>query len=392
MIKAVFEHKPDFRLRDVVIDTVIRLPKETYERFLRRPCEDYEFIEKHSGLMYMEGKSSVYHCLMITGEGYQDGVLVESEGSSYARYASYVPDATALRYPSLLKMNQELTNAVDFIIDSGTGQTMEGSWMFSFDELKKKTGMCVKGNPYLQKLMEGMLEERPEVAHIAIKDGGFYVEYRPDVCQKETPGQTFRDLIERGIPENTYLVHQQDVGFIPVGILDVGDLKTGILNEFLDLLEAEVISCRSKASGQEIQLGNISADRLIEFDKFLTDTIANTPIQETPRQTLGDLIRVPMEDIHLLHKDVEIASSTIVELSFDTLTEAGKAAWHDVLDATVRRVYQGVYGLQAELEGVKPSRLQEFSAMLAGDCSEENYEKWVAKSETAPAEAPRMKL
>ena len=35
LIRAVFERKPDFRLRDVVIETVIRLPKEEYEQFLK---------------------------------------------------------------------------------------------------------------------------------------------------------------------------------------------------------------------------------------------------------------------------------------------------------------------------------------------------------------------
>ena len=45
MIQAVFERKPDFRLRDVVIETVTRLPKEEYEQFLSSPCDSYEFIE-----------------------------------------------------------------------------------------------------------------------------------------------------------------------------------------------------------------------------------------------------------------------------------------------------------------------------------------------------------
>ena len=36
-------------------------------------------------------KDGVWHCLLVTGEGMEDGVLVESEGSSYARYAAFVP-------------------------------------------------------------------------------------------------------------------------------------------------------------------------------------------------------------------------------------------------------------------------------------------------------------
>lgn len=116
-------------------------------------------------------------------------------------------------------------------------------------------------------------------------------------------------------------------------------------------------------------------------------------IEQTPATTtLRDLLNTPMEDVHLLHQDVEIEPATIVELSESTLTDAGKQAWADVLDAQVCQIYEGFYGHQIDLKGVKPSRLQDFSMMLAGYCSEENYEKWVAQPEEAPAPSPEMKL
>lgn len=116
------------------------------------------------------------------------------------------------------------------------------------------------------------------------------------------------------------------------------------------------------------------------------------PGSEESFQVLRDLLRIPWADIHLVHKDVEIDPATIVEMSPNTLTEAGKQAWSDVLDANVCRVYEGVYGLSVELDGVKPSRLQSFSAMLAGYCSEENYEKWVAEPEESPEQSPEMEM
>ena len=79
MIQAVFERKPDFRLRDVVIETVTRLPKEEYEQFLSSPCDSYEFIEKNSKSMLMDEKNGVFYCMLVTGEGYRDGVLVRQK-------------------------------------------------------------------------------------------------------------------------------------------------------------------------------------------------------------------------------------------------------------------------------------------------------------------------
>lgn len=113
---------------------------------------------------------------------------------------------------------------------------------------------------------------------------------------------------------------------------------------------------------------------------------------EAGKQTLRDMLFTSWEDLHLVHQEVEIEPSTIVELDQNTLTDAGKEAWADVLDAKVIRIRQGIYGLQMELDGVKPSRLQGFSEMLAGYCSADNYKKWVVEPEEAPALSPQMKL
>ena len=114
----------------------------------------------------------------------------------------------------------------------------------------------------------------------------------------------------------------------------------------------------------------------------------------SPAQTLQlkDLLRTRWEDIHLMHKDVEVEPCTIVELDSGTLTAAGQEAWADVLNAEVVKIYNGYYGLQLELDKVKPRRLEEFSSMLAGYCPVSDYEKWVNESGDVPAQSPEMKL
>ena len=116
------------------------------------------------------------------------------------------------------------------------------------------------------------------------------------------------------------------------------------------------------------------------------------PEAPSPVSRLKDLLHLHWEDIHLLHKDVEIQPATIVELNEHTLTNAGKEAWADVLDAEVVKVYNGYYGLQMELDKVKPRRLEEFSSMLAGYCPVSDYEKWVTQEDDAPSQSPEMKL
>ena len=304
MIQAVFERKPDFRLRDVVIETVTRLPKEEYEQFLSSPCDSYEFIEKNSKSMLMDEKNGVFYCMLVTGEGYRDGVLVEAEGYPYARYASYVPDATALCYESLSKVNEILAKAVEEIVKEGTNMTTTGNWMTDRSKVETLLGGGQSENPRLWKLMQDMLRERQEVSLVDCVEEGFDIYY-------------YLDFSPNYIPEEGEAAVQE--------------------------------------AGADVK---------------------------SPR--LKDILCTHWENIHLVHTEVDNVPHTIAELDSGTLTEAGKKVWADVLNAKVERVYQGLYGLQMELSGVKPSRLDAFSGMLGGYCSEQEYETWVNEPEREP--------
>ena len=96
---------------------------------------------------------------------------------------------------------------------------------------------------------------------------------------------------------------------------------------------------------------------------------------------LRDVLGAKFEDVHLCSDGEDHDLATIVELSNDTLTEACKQEWADVLNAKVNRTYIGYYGLQIELSGVDAQRLTDFSYMLAGQCSEKDYDRWVDQSD-----------
>ena len=310
MIQAAFERKPDFRLRDVVIETVIRLPKEEYEQFLNSPCGTYEFIKKNSKLMHMDEKSGVFYCMLVTGDGHRDGVLVEAEGYPYARYASYVPDATALCYDSLLKVNEILAKAVEEIVEEGTNMTTTGNWMTDRSKVEMLLGEGQSENSFLWKLLQDMLSERPEVSLVDCMDEGFDIYYYLDFCPNYIPEEGEKEDWEAG-------------------------------------------------------------------------TEAKSP-------SLKDVLCTRWENLHLVHMEVDNVPHTIAELDSRTLTEAGKKVWADVLNAKVERVYQGFYGLQMELSGVKPSRLEAFAGVLGGYCSVEEYETWVNEPDEEPVR-PQLK-
>lgn len=311
-MKAIFERKPsDFDLRSFEVSKIIRLPAEVFEAVLEKPMRDYDFIQENIEQMHCDSKG-VYHCLLLTGEGRNDGLLVESEGYGYCRYASYVPDISALTSPALQQLNQKMTEAVDYLVSTGTQNTTEGNWIIGFDELEKQTGINLEFNDGICNVLVDMLHERGPVADVEMNENAMDVCYYLDFCPQYG-----------GHPE-----------------------------------EAEP---------------------------------EQLPEPTAPVSRLKDLLYLHWEDIHLMHKEVEVQPATIVELDEHTLTDAGKAAWADVLNAEVVKVYNNYYGLQMELDKVKPSRLEEFSSMLAGYCPVSDYEKWVTQESDTLSQSPQMK-
>lgn len=315
----LFLYKPDFKFQKAKVDKKVCLPAGEFEEFLKNPLEDMPCIVENVDLM-QEDREGIYHCLLITGEGRRDGVLVESEGYRYARYASYVPDAAALEYESLSEFGARMSWLAEQMVSEGTGNTREGSWNFAFDELRERSGLSFSENPQLAELLADMIVERPEVKLVGVRCDCLALCFYPEHCPN-WQGEESRQSLEEPVTQ------EEDPG-----------------------------------------------DKIHQEDEARATGVC-----------LKDLLCTRWENLHLVHDEIDYGlPHTIVELNAGTLTEAGKEAWADVLDARVARVFQGYSGLQMELSGVKASRLDAFSAMLAGYCSVEDYESWVNEPEEEP--------
>lgn len=93
--------------------------------------------------------------------------------------------------------------------------------------------------------------------------------------------------------------------------------------------------------------------------------------------SLFSLMGCNLYDVHLCHSDEDHELATVAELNQDTLTEDGRREWADVLSARVTSIYEGAFSVQIGLTGCPAERLRDFSFMLAGHCSEKDYERWV---------------
>ena len=59
--------------------------------------QDQVFLFENGDRMWFDPSEACWHCLLVKGEHSREGILVEAEGYSYARYAAHVPDCSMVR-------------------------------------------------------------------------------------------------------------------------------------------------------------------------------------------------------------------------------------------------------------------------------------------------------
>ncbi len=85
----------EFRTKSCVVEKAIAISHAELENLKRHPLQDNKLIAENAGLMYCDSDDN-YHCLLVYDNVQGDGLLIESEGSSYLRYAQYIPNAKLL--------------------------------------------------------------------------------------------------------------------------------------------------------------------------------------------------------------------------------------------------------------------------------------------------------
>lgn len=83
------------------------LPEAQYRRFQGSLLANTPFITARTDLTgYSE--TTGFRCLLVTSRKRRDGVLVDSEGYGYARYAAYVRDKRSLDLQGVVRDNLDL--------------------------------------------------------------------------------------------------------------------------------------------------------------------------------------------------------------------------------------------------------------------------------------------
>ena len=80
--------------------------------------DDYDFISKYEGSLHVE-QDGVTNALLVLNAKTGEGILVNSEGSAYARYSAYLPFAKPY-------LEYEIARIADYCVTEGAGNTTDG--------------------------------------------------------------------------------------------------------------------------------------------------------------------------------------------------------------------------------------------------------------------------
>lgn len=107
---ALIRKESEFRTKSCLVEKAIAVSHGEFEYLKSHPLRENDLIAEHSEMMFCDC-DEVYHCLLIYDKENGDGLLIESEGASYARYAQYIPRARELverqRSPEISLTNSE---------------------------------------------------------------------------------------------------------------------------------------------------------------------------------------------------------------------------------------------------------------------------------------------
>lgn len=264
-IKGIMMRKePQFKLHECSIEKLVVLPEPKYRQFCTKMLADYDFIAENRELMYAEGVpgAEAYHCLLVMGEDSEDGVLVESEGAGYARYASYQPYIKSY-------LREQLRMAADDILRGEMGKQADGSWLIGWDDIKEHLDITVSRTNGIGQLLVEELNHREEVAEaIATEDG---MEMSMILTRNKHAGVLDLFSIMGCNLTDVCLCHAKAEQYNePIARLNRDTLTAEGRKEWRDILSADVCGITASGGHTVITVTGCNPSRLAEFSGMVT--------------------------------------------------------------------------------------------------------------------------
>ena len=162
--ESCYEPKP------CVVERVVEMSAGAFAKLISKPLDDHYLIKKNSDLMFSDG--DVYHCILAVDKLNGDGLLIEAEGSGYARYSQYIPHAKDIvahhDMTPAQKAFQEAIKEIAHDLLAESGEKTEVN--YSLDELLLNAGF----RRIIKDSICDAFQAMPEVGSVEIRDGDLH--------------------------------------------------------------------------------------------------------------------------------------------------------------------------------------------------------------------------
>lgn len=152
-----------------LVSSAIELPFSQYRLFTENLFADHDFIRDCEEPLHRDS-SGVNHCLLVLGEGSDDGILVRSDGHPHAVYAAFMPNARQFlrqqMHPCLEIQAKRMQKLVEEFTESAIKCQDEGHYSLHMDSIRYRNG----GDPLDVNLFATMVSERPEFSIVEIEE------------------------------------------------------------------------------------------------------------------------------------------------------------------------------------------------------------------------------
>lgn len=185
-LNSTLNHKAaDYKTHEIVVEKVVTVYGRSFSELKDHTMRDNSYIAENRDLMYVDS-DDVAHCLLLVDYDSGDGLLVESEGSSYARRSQFIPNARVLVENNEMTFSeQKLHNQLKQISDQIAALSHCGEKSFNFEELLDKFELDLKS--LLRESVVEMLQEREDIQMAEGQSIG--VDFQPDITVEAKPTQ-----------------------------------------------------------------------------------------------------------------------------------------------------------------------------------------------------------
>ena len=271
--KSKFERKQAvLEVDEFVVEAATVLPHDQYNRFANNLLYDYDFIIEHNDKMCVDS-DGITHVLLVLDEEGEDGVLVNSEGSAYARYTGYMSGAKK-------RLRDEIKEIADAIIQGRFGDTGKGSWVVGFDDVKEHFDLTVNKTNGIGEMLIEELESREEIGEIiATEDCLEITEYLSQAPADADSGERFMTVLSlMGCNlEDVHLIDSdEEHDFATIVELNSNMLTDEGKRDWADVMNGKVERIFEGDIGLVVEVSGCSADRLAEFSYMLAGYCAES--------------------------------------------------------------------------------------------------------------------